>query len=86
MKAITVRDIPRGVAEILRRRARQKGTSMSRTVIQVLEEATGAAPRKKEESRHHDLDDLAGSWSADEAAEFDAALAEQRAVDPEMWK
>jgi len=59
---------------------------MSRTVVQILEEATGAAPPDGEKVRHHDLDALAGSWSADEAAEFDEALAEQRAVDPEMWK
>lgn len=86
MKAITVRDIPRGVADELRRRARQKGTSMSRTVVRILEEATGAAPPNPQKAHHHDLDELAGSWSADEAAEFDAALADQRAVDPEMWK
>jgi hypothetical protein len=35
---------------------------------------------------HTDLDDLAGSWSRDEADAFDRALAEQRAIDPELWK
>lgn len=33
---------------------------------------------------HHDLDHLAGTWSDEEAAEFDAALAEQRKIDPEL--
>jgi hypothetical protein len=33
---------------------------------------------------HHDLDHLAGTWSDEEAAEFDAALAEQRKIEPEF--
>jgi len=35
---------------------------------------------------HDDLDHLAGTWSDEEAAEFDAALAEQRKIDPELWE
>jgi hypothetical protein len=35
---------------------------------------------------HHDLDHLAGTWSDEEAAAFDAALLEQRRVDPELWR
>ena len=34
---------------------------------------------------HHDLDHLAVTWTDEEAAAFDAALAEQRRVDPELW-
>jgi hypothetical protein len=33
---------------------------------------------------HGDLDHLAGTWSAEEGAAFEAALAEQRRVDPEL--
>lgn len=33
---------------------------------------------------HGDLDHLAGTWTDEEAAEFDAALAEQRKIDPEL--
>jgi len=32
---------------------------------------------------HRDLDHLAGTWSEEKAAAFDAALAEQRGVDPD---
>ncbi len=86
MKAITVRDVPKQVARELRRRARARGASLSRTVVGLLEEATGGAPRARGPVRHHDLDALAGSWSREEAAEFDAELRRLRAVDPEMWK
>jgi hypothetical protein len=36
--------------------------------------------------RYHDLDELAGSWSKQEADAFDQALGKQRTIDPEMWK
>lgn len=86
MKPITVRHIPKDVAVELRRRARQARASLSRTVVQLLQEATGRGSPAKRPSRHHDLDDLAGPWSDEEATAFEAALQDQRTVDPEMWK
>ncbi|HET6267256.1 MAG TPA: hypothetical protein VFG11_06020 [Acidobacteriota bacterium] len=35
---------------------------------------------------HHDLDSLSGSWSKEEASEFDSNLSQQRLIDPELWK
>ena len=32
-----------------------------------------------------DLDSLVGAWSADEAAEFEAATAALREIEPEFW-
>ena len=42
--------------------------------------------KKSRQTRHHDLDDLAGSWSKKEAAEFDNSLAAQRTIDVDLWK
>ena len=86
MKAITVRDIPPEVARQLAERAQASGASASRTIVKILEEyfQGGAAPRG--EHLHHDLDDLAGSWSAEQAADFDTALQEQRTIESDTWK
>ena len=35
---------------------------------------------------HHDLDALAGTWSEEEAAAFDAATAGMRHIDAELWR
>jgi hypothetical protein len=51
----------------------------------MLEEAAGQHTSTRREL-HHDLDHLAGTWSDEEAAAFDAALIEQRRVDPELWE
>lgn len=83
MTAITLRNIPPKLQEVIRKRAGAHGLSLSKTVLRMLEEAAGQ--RKREPELHHDLDHLAGKWSEEEAAAFDAALVEQRTVDPELW-
>ncbi len=85
MTAITLRNIPAKLRETIERRAGRDGLSLNKTVIHMLEEAAGQRPAADREL-HHDLDHLAGTWSAEEAAAFDAALAEQRRVDPEIWR
>ncbi len=81
---ITVRNLPPAVAKAVRDRARKEKLSLNRTVIRLLEEATGEKRARK--VVHHDLDHLAGRWSEEEYQRFMAALAEQRRIDPEMWK
>ncbi len=38
-----------------------------------------------QKKRHHDLDSFFGSWTAEEAAEIDKAIAEQRRPNPKPW-
>ena len=86
MGAITVRNLPPELARLIRQKAKKEKTSLNRAVIGLLEEATGLGRRTKPEVLHHDLDDLAGSWSKEEYEEFTEALLEQRQIEPEMWK
>jgi hypothetical protein len=44
------------------------------------------ARKKKAPVLYHDLAHLAGSWTKEEAAAFDKLIAEQRTIDPELWK
>lgn len=86
MKALTLRKLPPDVVRMIERRARAQGVSLTRAAVQLLEEATGSRPEKPRPTLHHDLEALAGAWTAAAAAAFDAALARQRALDPELWK
>jgi hypothetical protein len=86
MKAITLRNLPPELTRIIRRKAQAKGTSLTKVVLGLLEEGAGIRGKKRAAAAHHDLDDLAGSWSKDEAAAFDKALARQRAIDPDLWR
>jgi plasmid stability protein len=86
MKAITLRNLPPEVARTVQLRAMQKKTSMTKAVIELLEESAGGKAKKKAPVRYHDLDHLAGTWTIEEAAAFDKLIAEQRTIDPELWK
>ena len=85
MKAITLRNIPPQLAREIRRKAEEKGESLNKIVIGLLEERLGLG-RKKQAPRYHDLDFLAGSWTKEEAEAFDEALAAQRTIEPDLWK
>ncbi len=72
------------MAKAVRDKARRENLSLNRAVIRLLEEATGE--KRDTRAAHHDLDHLAGRWSEEEYQQLMAALAEQRQVDPGMWK
>ena len=83
MTAITLRNIPPKLQEVILQRAEEEELSLNKVVLRMLEEAAGlrGAPRE-----HRDLDHLAGTWTKEEAAEFEAVLKDQRRIDPELWK
>ncbi len=77
MKAITLRNIPPKVQKGIRDRARRKRISANRAVIELLQERL-AVPQRGEDGLYHDLDHLFGSWTAEQAEEFDRILKEMR--------
>jgi hypothetical protein len=42
--------------------------------------------QKAQLSQYHDLDALAGTWSEEDAAEFDQATVSFRQIDEELWR
>ena len=76
----TVRGVPREVDKVLRRRARQRGISLNRLLIEELSAAGGGLPGR----RYRLLKDLGGRWQDDR--EFDRILAEHRRIDRDLWK
>jgi len=86
VKAVTLRKIPPELVRVIERRSRQTGKSLNRTILEALEESLLNRSKKKERRLYHDLDWMVGSWTKEEADEFDGALAEQRTIDPEIWK
>jgi plasmid stability protein len=85
MKAITLRNLPPQLDRTIRERAKKKGVSVNKVVIGLLQDHLGESERKTVR-RYHDLDDLSGSWTRQQAEAFDRALEKQRGIDLEMWK
>lgn len=86
VKIVTLRKLPPDVVKVIQRRARERGTSITRAVVSLLEDAAGIRRTKRGPLLHDDLDSLAGSWTKEEATAFERALSEQRRIDPELWK
>jgi hypothetical protein len=89
LKPITLRNVPPPVARAIKERAKRERVSLNRAVVELLEEATGrpaSTGKTPRRALYHDLDKYAGSWTKEEADEFDASLKEQRQVDPKDWE
>jgi hypothetical protein len=76
----TVRGVPPVVDRWLRAGARRHRQSLNQALLRVLLRAT----RTTSIEPHSDLDSFFGSWTADTLVE--RALAEQRRVDPKIWR
>jgi len=85
VNAVTVRNLPPGVAKAVKEKARKEKLSLNKAIVRLLEEATGVEKGKKKVV-HHDLDRFFGTWTKEEADAFDEAMREHRQIDPEMWK
>jgi hypothetical protein len=81
MAQYTIRNVPGVVDRALRRRAERTRKSLNEVAVDALARGAGVENEARE---HHDIDFLFGSWVDDPAV--DEALAEQRAIDTELWK
>jgi len=63
----------------LARLGRERGQSVNVIARSILEEAVGVQARRERLKRY-------ATWSHQEADEFERALADQRAIDDELWR
>jgi hypothetical protein len=77
----TIRNVPGVVDRALRRRAERQAKSLNEVAVEALARGAGV---EREASEHHDVDFLFRSWVEDPTV--DRALADQRAIDDDLWK
>jgi hypothetical protein len=77
----TLRNIPRRLNDVLRRKAREQGKTLNEVAVVAMQRGVGL---ESEAVRHRDLGDLAGTWVDD--PDFDAAIADQDRIDPDLWR
>ena len=83
MKTLTIRGVSKRLARELEREKRRRKTSLNQTVLDVLSAGLGVGLA---EDRRNGLARLAGTWSAEDLAEFDAAIAPTEQIDDELWR
>ena len=83
MNQLTLRQIPDRVAEKLRAAARERGESINKTAIHLLSIALRI---EKHPSIKRKISNLAGTWSQEEADEFEKHVAFSEIVDEDVWQ
>jgi plasmid stability protein len=82
MKTMTLRNIPDDLARELEREKTRRGESLNQLAIDLMKEALGLGQGGR---RSNGLAELAGSWTAEDLAEFERATAPFEQVDEELW-
>jgi hypothetical protein len=77
----TLRNVPKELDRALRQRARRESRSLNEVALEAIAQGLGIADTPVVRRK---LGDLAGTWQDDPG--FDAALADQHRIDPDLWK
>lgn len=78
-KTITIRGVTPDLALRLEELSRDGGRSVNAIVLQILRDALGTHERAQRLRR-------SATWSEQDLAEFDDALAQQRVIDERAWR
>ena len=78
-RQLTIRGVPEEVCRRLARLSRERGDSVNTTVRRILEQAVEMDARRERLSRY-------ASWTSEDLAEFENALAAQRVIDADLWR
>ncbi len=77
---ITIRHLDDAAAEWIDDQAFQRGIDKEAIVVQLIHQGIDLEQKKSQLPTYHDLDALAGTWSEEDASEFDRATASFRQV------
>jgi hypothetical protein len=80
--SFNLRDIPEEVMTLLKREAKRLRTSVNALILKMIERGLGFSCKK---TSYHDLDHLAGSWSAAEEKSFKENTKQFEKLDKQLW-
>jgi hypothetical protein len=83
---LTITQLDHTATEWLEQEAQRTGMSIEAVARELLYCGLEVARQQSRRQRHHDLDTLAGTWSAEEADEFHQAIADLSHIDPSIWQ
>ncbi len=78
-RQLTIRNVPAEVGRRLDRLSRERGQSLNSVVVGILTEVVGVDARRARLDRY-------ATWTDEDGAAFDEALASQRVIDDGLWR
>ncbi|MEO5660847.1 MAG: hypothetical protein ABIQ90_13790 [Polaromonas sp.] len=85
MTVISIRGLDEKAILRLKKQARQEGSSLNSLVVRLLETVAGMRSADKGPQRFDDLDALQGTWSVQDAHDFESVTGDFAQVDTAMW-
>ena len=85
MKSMTIHGIDEQLAELIKSRADSEGLSINKTIKNLLETSLGIRPRPPKKNID-EFSEFCGVWNGTDLKEFEEAISETVAVDPEDWQ
>lgn len=86
IQQLTIRGLGPALEERILKLAQDEGISLNQAVIRLLSRGAGLEGGRLKSVIGDRLDDLAGTWSAEEARVFDEATRAFETADPELWR
>jgi hypothetical protein len=86
MTVISIRGIDEKAILRLKKQAKQEGSSLNSLVVRLLETVAGVRPAAKDPQTFDDLDALQGTWSEQDARDFESATGDFAQIDTALWK
>lgn len=84
--SFTIDDLSSTIIGRLQVEAQRRGVDVKEVVKELIKDGLGCAAESNSSEIHHDLDALAGTWSADEADAFLSSISDMRKCDEDLWK
>ena len=78
-KQMTIRGVSEEVGQRLESLSRARGQSVNTLVLEILSSAVGVVDRRRRLARYT-------TWTSEDQAEFNEALAAQRTIDDSLWR
>jgi plasmid stability protein len=78
-RQLTIRGVPDEVGRRLASLSRERGESLNTTVRHILEQAVDVDARRQRLARY-------ATWTREDLADFERALAAQRVIDADLWR
>lgn len=85
MTVISIRGIDKKAIFRLKKQAQQEGCSLNSLVVRLLETVAGVRSTDKGPQRFDDLDALQGTWSAQDARDFESVTGGSQRTGARRW-
>ncbi|MCK4765584.1 MAG: hypothetical protein KAW12_25505 [Candidatus Aminicenantes bacterium] len=83
---LTLKNVDDEVLARLQAEANKKGTDLNTFILKIFRRVVGLETEKEKKAVYHDLDYLAGTWTKEEAEDFEISIESFNQIDETLWQ